>query len=375
VPSLVPGAPAARSPASHLLLTCPFDSKGFSIDAEVRHQESITMKCPHVSARIGLATALLVVAGTPPAVASCGSASCFLVTHAEEGVEEAGSFQVSMSYQYVDQTKKLRGSSSTDEVLVPAIDFADQVIEPDHHLEISTRNTMLLMNLAYGVTARLSVFGNFPLVVSKAHEHYDDVGTPDEFFTNNDGTAGVGDVLLGARYALLVKANDLLLGTASIKLPTGPYKLLDTDGAINEPTIQPGTGSYDGVISLYYAKHLFPSSFEWFVSASQRFNGRNSLEYQIGNETVVSGGFNYAHGERWVYSLQLNARHAGRDDYLGQGVPSTGSDAVTLSPGIRFGPGKGLELYGYVQIPVYQDVNEAQLAPRFGAVVGFTKRF
>jgi hypothetical protein len=211
--------------------------------------------------------------------------------------------------------------------------------------------------------------------VGKAHEHFDDAGTPDETFTNADGTSGFGDVAVGVRYALLVKANDLLMGSVSVKTPTGPYKLLDSEGAINEPTIQPGTGSYDGLITLYYVKHQFPSSLEWFVSGSQRWNGRNSLEYQVGNETVLGGGVGYAHGERWIYSLQLNARHAGRDDYRGQGVPSTGSDSFSLSPGIRFGPGKELELYSYVQIPVYQDVNEAQLAPRVGFIVGLSKRF
>lgn len=322
-----------------------------------------------------IGASLLAVVAARPGVASCGSASCFLVTHAEEGVESKGSFQIDLSYRYVDQTKMLDGSDETDEVLVPKIDFENEVIEPDHHLEISTRNTMVLLGLAYGVTSRLSVFGTLPLLVDKAHEHYDDAGTPDETFTNADGTSGFGDVIVGARYALLVKANDLLMGSASLKVPTGPYKLLDSEGDINEPTIQPGTGSYDGLLTLYYAHHQFPSALEWFVAGSQRFNGNNSLDYSVGNETVLSGGVGYAAGERWVFSLQLNARHAGRDDYRGQGVPSTGSDAVSLSPGIRFGPGKELELYSYLQFPVYQDVNEAQLAPRFGLVVGLSKRF
>ena len=129
------------------------------------------------------------------------------------------------------------------------------------------------------------------------------------------------------------------------------------------------------MLTLYYVKHQFPSSLEWFVSGSQRFNGRNALEYQVGNETVLSGGVGYANGERWIYSLQLNARHAGRDDHRGQGVPSTGSDSVSLSPGIRFSPGKQLELYAHLQIPVAQDVNEAQLAPQLGFIVGLSKRF
>jgi len=318
---------------------------------------------------------LSAVAVARPGAASCGSAACFLVTHAEEGVEEKGSFQVDLSYRYVDQTRKLDGSHATSEVLVPKINFEDQVIEPDHHLEIGTRNTMVLLGLSYGITSRLSVIGALPLLVGKGHEHYDDADTPNPTFTNDDGTSGFGDVAVGVRYALLVKANDLLMGTASLEVPTGPYKLLDSQGSLNEPTIQPGSGSWDGVLTLYYVKHQFPSSFEWFVSGAQRFNGRNSLDYRVGNETIVSGGFGYANGERWVYSLQLNARHAGRDDYRGQGVPSTGSNAFSLSPGIRFGPGKQLELYTYLQIPVYQDVNEAQLAPRFGFIVGLSKRY
>jgi hypothetical protein len=333
------------------------------------------MQRPRPFRSFGIAIVFLAAAGTRPAVASCGSASCFLVTHAEEGVQSAGSVQVDLSYRYVDQSKMLDGSDSTDVVLVPKIDFENETIEPDHHREISTRNTLVQLGVAYGITARLSVFGVVPLLVGKAHEHFDDPGTPEETFTNADGTSGFGDVAVGVRYALLVKANDLLMGSLSVKVPTGPYKLLDTEGDINETTLQPGTGSYDALITLYYVRHQFPSSFEWFVSGSQRFNGNNALDYQMGDETVLSAGFGYAAGERWVFSLQANARHLGRDHYRDEGVPSTGSDSISLSPGIRFGPGKELELYAYLQVPVYQDVNEAQLAPRTGFIVGFSKRF
>jgi hypothetical protein len=331
----------------------------------------------HSEARrlLGVAALWCAAAVLQPVAASCGSASCFLVTHSEEGVETAGAFQIDLSFQYVDQSAKRNGSHGTSEVLVPKINFEDQVIEPDHHREISTRNSMARLDLAYGVTSRFSLFSVLPLLVEKDHEHFDDVGTPDEHFTGGDGTRGFGDVALGARYALLVKASDLLMGSISAKLPTGAYKLLDSAGAINEPTIQPGTGSYDGTVTLYYVRHPFPSPLEWFVSGSGRLNGRNSLEYRIGDEYVAAGGVSYAAGQRWVYSLQLNGRHAGRDDYRGEGVPSTGSDALTIAPGVRFRTGDRLELYGYVQVPVYQNVNEAQLAPRAGFVLGFSKSF
>jgi len=326
-------------------------------------------------ALLAIGTVLVAVATSRPAAASCGSASCFLVTHSEEGVETAGSFQIDLSFRYVDQTKKLDGAHAVADVLVPKIDFENQVIEPDHHKEISTRTTMLRLDLAYGITSRVSVFGVLPLLVDKDHEHFDDAGTPAETFTNDDGTRGFGDVAVGARYALLVKANDLLMGSLSAKLPTGAYKLLDSEGAINEATIQPGTGSYDGLVTLYYVRHQFPSPFEWFVSGAARANGRNALEYRVGNEYVASAGVSYAASPRWVFALQANARDAGRDDYRGEGVASTGSESISLSPGVRFRTGDRLELYGYVQVPVYQNVNEAQLAPRTGFIVGFSKSF
>jgi hypothetical protein len=322
-----------------------------------------------------IGAAFFVFAAMRPAASSCGSATCFLVTHTVEGVETAGAFQIDLSFRYVDQTKKLDGSDAVSEVLVPKIDFESATIEPDHHREISTRNAMLQLDLAYGITSRVSVFGALPLLVSKDHEHFDEVGTPEEHFTNADGTRGFGDVAVGARYAMLVKANDLLMGSVSAKLPTGAYKLLDGEGAINEPTLQPGTGSYDGQIGLYYARHQFPKPVEWFVSGSWRINGRNPLDYRIGDEAVATAGLGYTVGQRWVFSFQLSGRHAGRDDYRGEGVPSTGFDAVAAAPGARFRTGDRLELYGYVQLPVYQKVNEAQLAPRAGFVFGFAKSF
>jgi hypothetical protein len=322
-----------------------------------------------------VAALAIAVAAIRLATASCGSATCFLVTHSEEGVETAGAFQVDLSYRYVDQTRKLNGSDATSEVLVPKIDFEAGVVVPDHHREISTRNTLVQLELAYGITSRVSVFGHIPLLVDKDHEHVDEVGTPEEHFTNADGTRGFGDVVLGARYALLVKANDLLMGGAALKLPTGAYKLLDSEGAINEPTLEPGTGSYDGLLTLYYARHRFPSPIEWFVSESARLNRENSLDYRVGHEIVGTGGVSYAAGQRWVFSLQANARHAGRDEYRGTGVASTGSDSMSLSPGARFRTGDRLELYAYAQVPVYQNVNEAQLAPRVGFIVGIIKSF
>jgi hypothetical protein len=55
-----------------------------------------------------------------------------------------------------------------------------------------------------------------------------------------------------------VKPKDILTADLSVELPTGPYRLHDSEGDINEPTIQPGSGSYDLLSTVHYAHHAFP---------------------------------------------------------------------------------------------------------------------
>src|SRR5262249_30359849 len=154
----------------------------------------------------------------------------------------------------------------------------------------------------------------------------------------------------------LVLPKDLLTGDLSFKLPTGAYRLLDSEGDINEPTIQPGTGSYDLLAALHYAHHPFPSPFEWFVSGAYRFNRENDLRYRIGDEIIVSVGVDHGSGGKLQWSTQINARRAARDEFFGDDVPSTGSTYVDLTPGLEITSDGGTRLYGYVQVPVYQDV-------------------
>lgn len=309
------------------------------------------------------------------AAATCGSTACFLVTQTSEGAPSKGAFTVDLSYQFIDQDRLLSGGDEVDEVLTPGIDFTAREIEPDHHREIRTQTTIVRADLVYGLTSRLSVTTTLPFWNDKDHEHFVEVGTPEERFSGEDGTSGFGDVVAGIRYALLVRPRDLLVGGFAIKFPTGAYRLLDSEGEIDEPTIQPGSGSTDGVLTLYYTRSDLPGGIEAFASSSYRANRENDLDYEIGDEAVVNLGASGQLGARAHWSLQVNARRAGRDRYLGEDVDSTGSTLVNLTPGIRIRGDSGSSYYGLVQIPVHQHVNEDQLAPRFGIVVGVSRTF
>jgi hypothetical protein len=327
-------------------------------------------------ARILVAGACLMLFTRSPQVqATCGSANCFLVTGTQEGVGNRGQLIVDLSFRYVVQDRKLSGTRKVGEVLTPKVDFENGVLEPDHHREIRTQNTLVEIDMSYGLTDRLALEWQLPVINDRDHEHFGDVGTVDEHFSSADGSSGFGDIRAGVRYALAVKARQILVGGLAIKLPTGQYKLLDSEGEINEPTIEPGTGSTDFIGSLAYSRQIVPQKGEWFLSGSYRFNGENGLDYRFGDEIQTSTGFRYRTEHLVTWSLQVNGRRADRDEFLGDGVPSTGSTLVNLTPGLRLETRTGTSIYGFVQVPVYQKVNEVNLAPGSGIMIGVSHPF
>jgi hypothetical protein len=56
-------------------------------------------------------------------------------------------------------------------------------------------------------------------------------------------------------------------------------------------------------------------------------------------------------------------------------VASTGSRLLYLTPGLRWQAARTLGAYGFVQLPVRRFVNETQLGPRLGALLGVSKTF
>ncbi len=322
-----------------------------------------------------IATGLLPLLAASNLWASCGSANCFLVTGTQEGVTSPGAITLDISYRYIPMDDFHKGSSDTNEAVVPKVDFENGVIIPGHHREVRTVNELMQVDISYGVTERFTLQVALPLINDRSHEHFDEVGTDDEFFTRQDGTSGLGDLRINGRYAALVSTRNLLVLGGGIKLPTGEYKLLDSKGEINEPTIMPGTGSYDFVASLFYDYQVTPHKLDAFFSGSYQFNTENDLDYQRGDQTLLNTGLNYRLTEKVSVSGQVNFRFSPRDEFKGQDVASTGGTWINLTPGINVQASDRLGLYTFVQVPVFQDVNEVNLVSRYGLAVGASYSF
>lgn len=309
------------------------------------------------------------------AEASCGSANCNLIRGSQSGLSNKGRFVVDLSYRYIRQDDKKKGSHDfSGDVDVATIDFIAGVIEPRHHRELKTINELAQLDLSYGVTDRFTISVNVPFLNNRRHEHIDDIGgTP--FFTSQDGTSGFGDITVIGKYAVWQTLKHQWILGAGVKFATGEFKLLNSEGKINEPTIMPGTGSTDPVMSAMYNFSFIPNKLDLFVSAIHRFTTKNRLDYEFGDTTLLAGGASYRLNEKINLVTQINTRISRRDAYRGMDVPNTGVTFMNLTPGVVVMASDSTSLYAHVQIPIYQRVNDVNLVPNIGIMMGISYGF
>ncbi|MEE8206535.1 MAG: hypothetical protein V3T82_06265, partial [Nitrospinaceae bacterium] len=83
----------------------------------------------------------------------------------------------------------------------------------------------------------------------------------------------------------------------------------------------------------------------------------------------------YRLNEKVSLSAQINTRISRRDEFLGMDVPNTGVTFVNVTPGVVLTASENTALYAHVQIPIYQRVNEVNLVPNWGLLMGISYGF
>jgi len=308
---------------------------------------------------------LALAAGLPVPAEGCDSTSCMMMTRGQNGALGQGAWRVDLSFRHTQQDALRSGGEATDTVLRPKVDFVRQRIIPGYHGERGGHEQFVQLDVSYGLSSRVTVLASAPLV---AHRSYDVVHSQFEHIYN---TTSFGDVVVGARYAL--DRTSRTVAGLSFKLPTGRSRLVSPfDGDIHDPMLQPGSGSADLVASVQTSRRAL--SVDWSFSGSYQANTTNGLEYRWGNDAIASVGASRALGAGLSGSLQVKAFHKQRSVFRDEVVPATGGRIVYVTPGLRWTRG-GTALYGFVQVPAYRYVNEAQLSPRVGVLVGVARTF
>ena len=304
------------------------------------------------------------------AEAACGAANCALISGSQDGVFGKDKFVMDLSYRYVLSENPHRGSNSTNQALVPKVNFETRSLELEEHKELRTVNKLAQFDISYGVTEKFTLSLNMPFFNDRFHEH-EDGGV----FNNVDGTSGFGDITLVAKYAFWQTTKHIFVGGIGIKFATGDYKLRDSDGGINEPTLMPGTGSYDAILSGIYNYSAIPNRLNIFTSVSHRFTTENDLDYLFGDTTLIDVGAAYLLTKTVSISGQVNTRISGRDKFIDLDVPSTGGEFIFFTPGVRLAVSDDVSVYSHVQLPIYQRVNDENLVEDYGLMLGVSYGF
>lgn len=308
------------------------------------------------------AVALMASASTD-AAAGCGSAFCSLNSDWNtQGAwaEPGGRFD--LRYEFIDQDQPRTG---TRNIGVGEI--------PRHHDEIRTINRNWIAGFDYTFNSNWGVGIQIP-VVDRSHAHiHNHMGAqlPEAWnFTE------LGDARIVGRYRFVPESPDsgsfgLQFG---LKLPTGKFDVANDDGDVAERSLQPGSGTTDSIIGVFYSRHMGEKS-SWFTDATWIAALEERDDFKPGDRAAINVGVTWPWIERMSLVIQLNAQWKDRDSGSEAEAEDTGGTFVYLSPGISLNLGDNTRLYGFVQLPLYQCVNGVQLVADEAFVAGISRRF
>ncbi len=296
--------------------------------------------------------------------ASCGSAFCGVNTQWDaQGLWDKPGLNADLRFEYIDQDQPRSGS---DKVAVGAL--------PRHHDEVRTINRNWLLNLDYGFDSNWGVTLTLPYM-DRSHDHiHNHHGNqiPEAWdFTE------AGDMRVVGRY----KFNQQPFQSGAVgvkfglKLPTGDYDVANDDGDLAERSLQPGTGTTDLILGAYYQRPVVGSSLHWFAQTLWQQPLNDRADYRAGYQLAIDGGLQYGLTEHLAGLLQLNVQIKGRDSGTEAEREDSGSQTLSLSPGLSYALTKTARIYGFVQVPLYQYVNGIQLTADQAYMVGATMAF
>lgn len=306
---------------------------------------------------------LLPASGLP-----CDSTCCLMLTRGTSGLLGRGGFQVDVSFRHTDMSTRLEGTETTDLVTRPKVLLETGDIIPGYHEDREGTDSFFQVDASWGVASATTVFASLPVLTRR----YYVIGHGDTETAYN--VRGMGDLVVGARQALVRGPGRMLVASVGIQLPLGKNDMLDVyDSTILDPTLQPGTGSGDVITALQWST-VGPGRTEVSISGTYQLNTTNEYDYRFANQAIAALTVSRPAG-RFIPSLQVKLFSQGRSELGGQEVASTGATIVYLNAGLRFRSAEGLGLYGHFLVPAYQRVNDAQLAPRFSVLFGISKAF
>ncbi len=328
--------------------------------------------------RVAIATTLvllpLIAMNDAQACAACGET--LSNDWGTQGISTHPGFTADLSYSYINQNQQRYGSGTASSTLINALQAAGQEIE-DYTTTRTTTASLSYTSDTWGINAQLPY-------VQRTHGTF---GTTDligsSYLSSSDNS--IGDARVIGRYTGLSADNTAGI-IAGIKLPTGNTNANFKDGVTPlDRSLQIGTGSTDLILGGFFTGTA--GEYGWFAQGTVQHAVATKtiagMDYRPGDSYSLNTGIRHAKfGAKFTPMLQLNYIHRQPDTGAGATPPdaltlgpATGGTLVYLAPGASVRVGGGTSVYGFIQLPVYQNVNSLQLSPRYTLTLGVKHSF
>ena len=328
------------------------------------------MKINNNTINIGLATFVL----CSTAHASCGSAFCSINANWDEhsSVHHGWSGDLRYSYSHADT---LRSGSHT----ITADTTANGEVE-----NLGTYNRIITATLNYSYDDH---WGGAMILPYINREHAHNLGpysgtTPAGYESFH--ASALGDIQLIGRYrwSLDPMSHSGMGVKFGLKLNTGKkdYTIEQTGEKPSEATLQPGNGSTDLILGVFWHQAIPSSNWSWFTQATYQTSISSAASFRPGNKIKLDAGTRYVINSNLSALLQLNAQWNDTDTGTSAALteslqPSSGGRSISLTPGLSYAMTGNTQIYGLIQLPLYQYVNGEQLTPDSSMSVGVNHRF
>ncbi len=296
--------------------------------------------------------------------ASCGGAFCNLSTDWDiQNVPSKPGIRLDVRAEFIDLEQLRHGTHK-----------AKPSGEVDEHDEVRTINRNILTTLDWSIDPTWGVTFKVPLV-SRSHHHIfnadDGLGGTDPEVEKWD-FSGLGDVQVIGRYRYFADKVSNAGIRFGVKLPTGSiHKSNDEEDA--ERTLQPGTGSIDSIIGAYYNYHT--GNLGWFAQVMWQQSVHARDNFKLGRKLSADVGLSYSATPDLSLMLQVNLQHQSKNSGSNAEPADSGGESLNLSPGFSYRLAGNTQIYGFVQKPIYQYVNGAQLTADWSIAIGINTLF
>ncbi|MDR1968337.1 MAG: TonB-dependent receptor [Burkholderiaceae bacterium] len=292
-------------------------------------------------------------------VLACASCGCSLSSDWDsQGLSSGPGLRFDLRYDYLNQNQVRSGTGKVGTWPVDG-----------HEQELYTRNQYITAALDYSASPDWGVNIQVPYI-DRAH------ATNGLAFDGSDAgtshTQSLGDIKIVGRYTGLTDEKNVGI-EFGMKLPTGSYTASFKGGAIAgdqlDRGLQPGTGTTDVILGVFKFAPI-SQNWDYFVQATAQLPLNGRAGYRPGNALNVNAGFRYMGLGSVVPQLQINGRISAKDSGANATPDDSGGKTIYLSPGVTVAVTEKVKVYGFIQVPIYQNLNGYQLAPKFTVSVG-----